>query len=584
MKQAHGPVTITDGEPDWGRLAFVDRIVGWRRDRLAGISVPGALVAMLAYVGAYTPSLLPRPWHLQGLISALCGIAGYVVGVGLGGLGQRIAGWAGLEIRIRLGAQRVLVGAWLLILALGVLAFPFTTMEWQQSMWRYVGLEPPGVSFLVGSSIVAIIVFALVLGMWRFVAGLVDWFTVRLEPRFVREALARVVATVMVIVLVGVFIDQIVLRGLMVFADRNANAVNATRPQGLTPPASPLRSGGPGSHEAWETLGQDGAIFVSSGPSRTDIAQVTKRAAAEPIRVFAGAQSGRSLDEITAAVLAEMDRTRAFERSRILVVTATSTGFINEWSASAFEYLGGGDTVVVSMQYSTLPSAFDLLTSADQAPSAGRHLFDAVSGRIAALPANRRPKLYVGGESLGAYGGHGAFADADDMLAKVDGAVWSGTPAFTAIHQELTARRTPGSTQVNPVVDNGRQVRFAGRPAELTADQYGRPLGSWGYPRIVYLQHDSDPVAWWSPDLLFQTPDWLRETRSGVPMGQMSWSPLVTFWQVTADMAMSNNVPGGFGHRYYETETVPAWAAVLGRDVPPVDRDAVIARIAASTR
>ena len=34
---------------------------------------------------------------------------------------------------------------------------------------------------------------------------------------------------------------------------------------------------------------------------------------------------------------------------------------------------------------------------------------------------------------------------------------------------------------------------------------------------------------------------------------------------------MSNEVPGGFGHRYGETELVPAWAAVLGLD-PTVDR------------
>ena len=47
-------------------------------------------------------------------------------------------------------------------------------------------------------------------------------------------------------------------------------------------------------------------------------------------------------------------------------------------------------------------------------------------------------------------------------------------------------------------------------------------------------------------------------------MAQMSWTPLVTFWQVSADMLVSNNVPGGFGHRYYGPDMVPAWAQVLG--------------------
>ena len=49
-------------------------------------------------------------------------------------------------------------------------------------------------------------------------------------------------------------------------------------------------------------------------------------------------------------------------------------------------------------------------------------------------------------------------------------------------------------------------------------------------------------------------------------MDYMSWMPFVTFWQVTGDMAMSNTVPGGYGHRYFETETVPAWAGIMGMD------------------
>lgn len=38
--------------------------------------------------------------------------------------------------------------------------------------------------------------------------------------------------------------------------------------------------------------------------------------------------------------------------------------------------------------------------------------------------------------------------------------------------------------------------------------------------------------------------------------------------QVTADMAVSNEVPGGFGHRYNGADLVPARAAVLGDTRP----------------
>ncbi len=58
---------------------------------------------------------------------------------------------------------------------------------------------------------------------------------------------------------------------------------------------------------------------------------------------------------------------------------------------------------------------------------------------------------------------------------------------------------------------------------------------------------------------------------------QMSWLPFVTFWQVTADLAVATTVPAGHGHRY-TTELVPAWAAVLGSsgvDLGRVVEDAV---------
>jgi len=195
----------------------------------------------------------------------------------------------------------------------------------------------------------------------------------------------------------------------------------------------------------------------------------------------------------------------------------------------------------------------------------GRLLFDAVAARVTALPAGRRPKLYASGESLGAYGGNGAFDSSQDMLDKVDGALWTGTPSFTPLRASLTAARDAGSTTVDPVIDGGRHIRFAGDAGQLTADQYGHALGTWEAPRVVYLQNNTDPVAWWSTDLLFRTPAWLDEAREpGTPMSRMSWMPFVTFWQVTGDMAVANTVAGGFGHRYFETETVPAWSGILG--------------------
>jgi uncharacterized membrane protein len=100
-------------------------------------------------------------------------------------------------------------------------------------------------------------------------------------------------------------------------------------------------------------------------------------------------------------------------------------------------------------------------------------------------------------------------------------------------------------------------VRFAAR-----ADNLGRPDAPWGVPRVVYLQHASDPIAWWNPNLLFSEPDWLREPRGYDISGDMRWIPLVTFLQVSADMAVAVDVPDGHGHRYVK-DAVNAWAAIM---------------------
>lgn len=570
------------GQPRTARTAFVDRLVGWRRDRLAGVSTIGLVLATLAYVGANTPSLLPRPWHLQGLISAICGSLGYVVGVSLAGVGGAFARWSGLTVSVKPSARRVMLSVAFSAIALGIGLFPLMSIRWQQFQSRYVGFDPPGPAYVVLSTLAAVVVFAGFVFAWRFVAGLVDLLTLRLGHRLLRESLARTVATVVTVLLVGLAADRVILPGGLLIVSRRADQVNATHPEGYQPPTSPWRSGGPGSSERWDSLGQDGAIFVSEGPTRADIEAALGRPAKEPIRVFAGVVEGRTLTQARDAVLAEMDRTGAFDRAAIYVVSGTSTGYVNEWSASAFEYLGGGDTAVVSMQYSTLPSAIAVLSASDEPVAASRMLWEGVLARVAARPAATRPKVYAGGESLGAYGGNDMFAWPEQMLAQVAGAVWTGTPAFSRTRAALTAERALGSTAVNPVVSGGRHFRFASDPGELTHDQYGHALGDWGTPRVVYLQHESDPVAWWSTDLLFTTPDWLRETRVGGPMSQMSWLPLVTFFQISADMAMSNTVPGGFGHRYTESDTVPAWAAVLGLE-PHADYSAITARIAAAT-
>ncbi|MGY2062016.1 alpha/beta-hydrolase family protein, partial [Nocardia gipuzkoensis] len=82
----------------------------------------------------------------------------------------------------------------------------------------------------------------------------------------------------------------------------------------------------------------------------------------------------------------------------------------------------------------------------------------------------------------------------------------------------------------------------------------------------AYLQHASDPIVWWSPNLIFSQPDWLSEQRGSDVSTQMRWWPLVTFWQVAADLTNAQGVSDGHGHNY-GTLVLDGWCAVL----PPPD-------------
>ncbi|WP_363316567.1 alpha/beta-hydrolase family protein [Brevibacterium sp.] len=204
----------------------------------------------------------------------------------------------------------------------------------------------------------------------------------------------------------------------------------------------------------------------------------------------------------------------------------------------------------------------------------------AVHARLDAMPASERPLLYATGESLGAYGGLGAYGSAGAMLRRLDGAVWTGTPRAARILAELLRTRRRGSPEVRPVHGTGRHFRFVGGPQDLWAAPDGLEYGSWSRPRVVFAQHPSDPVVWWSPALVWHRPDWLREPLGRGVSPALRWRPFITFAQLTVDMPRSVDMPGGYGHSYHG-EVVHYWNAVLGTGLSARACEEIAAAIAA---
>jgi uncharacterized membrane protein len=220
----------------------------------------------------------------------------------------------------------------------------------------------------------------------------------------------------------------------------------------------------------------------------------------------------------------------------------------------------GGDTAIVTTQYSFLPSWISFLVDAERATDEGRELFEAVHDAWSELPESDRPLLISYGLSLGSFAAQAPFGSTADIATRTDGALFVGTPNFTPVWSTVTSTRDAGSPEWQPVVRAGETVRFAAASTDLE-----RPAGPWGDPRIVYLQHANDPVVWWSPDLLTREPDWLAEPRGPGVTSRTHWFPVITFLQVTVDQFFGVSVPDGFGHNY-ASQIVGAWAAVVPPD------------------
>jgi uncharacterized membrane protein len=187
-------------------------------------------------------------------------------------------------------------------------------------------------------------------------------------------------------------------------------------------------------------------------------------------------------------------------------------------------------------------------------------LIDAVHERWVRLPQEQRPKLVLYGESLGSMAGQAAFDFLPDINRMgFDAVLWVGPPNASPLWDALVVRRDPGTPEVHPRYDGGRTVRFspANDPADIVADT----AAPWDGTRVLFLQHPSDPIVWWSPELLFSEPDWLQEPAGRDRTKSMRWYPIVTFWQVGADMTNAASVPGGHGHNYGES-VLDGWVAV----------------------
>jgi uncharacterized membrane protein len=440
-----------------------------------------------------------------------------------------------------------------LLLTLGLLG-----RSWQDEVRELMGVPIPPWTWYPQAALVALAVLVVLVGLGRGIRLLTHAASRRLET-VLHPRLARIVSAVVVGGLALGAVTGALLRIGYEVLDRVFATIDATVDPSVTQPASDVVSGSPGSSVEWADLGAEGRKFIAAVPSQEQPPS-TGADWVDPIRVFVGIASSDDPARRAELAVRDLETFGAFHRSVLLVVTSTGTGWIDQAAVAPVEWMHAGDTAVVSTQYSHLPSWLSFAVDQERAREAATTLFDAVHARWAELSAADRPLLLIHGESLGSFGMESAFRDATDMAERTDGALLVGPPAMSPVHREVTEARTAASPQWQPVYGTGSTVRFGSDPQDLAS-----PTEPWPGPRLVYLQHASDPVVWWSPGVIWSRPDWLEEPRGPDVSDHMRWIPLLTFLQLTGDLMDSTSVPVGHGH-VYGADQGEAWSWILSAD------------------
>lgn len=518
---------------------------------LRSLGRTGVVVALLFFAVSQTPSLLPRSWPIQGLLSGISAAGGYGVGV--------VIRWVFKHLPFPAASTRLQRWSWWAIWVLAAITIPVLlslAAGWQREIRQMVGVSSDRPNVYLGVFVIAMGAFVVFLGIFRLVHDAIQGVT-KLLRRFVPRSVARPIAVVLVFTITYGIFTGVVYKGAVALADSVFSASDGDTADGITQPRSPLRSGSPASVVRWDSLGTEGRTFVAAGPTQTEIAQLTGRPAIEPIRVFAGRESASTIDDEAQLVLRELERTGAFDRAVLALATSTGTGWVDPALSDPLEYMYGGNTAIAALQYSYLPSWMSFVIDRARAVQAARTLFTAVHGYWLTRPAEHRPRLVIFGESLGVYGATGAFDGIAALAADTDGALFTGPPNETPMWRDLTEHRRPGSLERLPVYGDGGTVEFAGLPANLRSGN-----GALSHPEVVFYQHASDPVVWWAPRLIWHRPDWLTEPKGPDVIGSMHWFPFVSFWQVSFDLVANFKVPLGHGHNY-GIGPITAWQAIL---------------------
>jgi uncharacterized membrane protein len=527
-------------------------VKNWPLGLRRSLSGTGLLLGTLFFAASLTPSLIPRNYLTQGVLGG--GV--FAIGFGLGVFWRWL--WSYMELPLPEG--RTLRIANLVIAsfcAVTAAAFLWRAAEWQNSIRTLMELEPVTSAHPFKVCAVAAVTFVVLLALARLFA-LIFHFVAGRSRRLVPRRVANVIGAAVALLLFWSLATDVFFRAALRVLDSSFQQYDALIEPTAPQPTSPLKAGSPASLLRWEELGRAGREFIASGPSSRDISAVSGRNAIEPIRVYVGLHAAETPTQRAKLALEELKRTEAFERSTLVVITPTGTGWVDPGAMDSIEHLHDGDVASVAMQYSYLSSPLALLVQPGYGAESARALFSQVYDHWRALPKDRRPKLYLHGLSLGAMNSERSTELFEIFGDPVHGALWAGPPFESTIWRRVTDARNAGSPAWLPQFRDGSLVRFMNQDGVSV-----QPGSHWGPMRIVYLQYASDAITFFEPHALYRRPDWMELPRGPDVSSELRWYPVVTMLQLALDMLVANSTPMGHGHVFAPAHYVDAWLTLM---------------------
>ncbi|CAM5648080.1 alpha/beta-hydrolase family protein [Mycolicibacterium aubagnense] len=330
-------------------------VLRWAARTIDAFSLTGLALATLFFCASLTPSLIPRDSITQGILSGLSFSCGYGVGIALRAL------WTYMELprtdrRQLVSASRVII---LACLAAAVI-FLIQASGWQDSIRILMGMEPANKVGPFEVAAIALATFAVVILVARLLARVFRTVAKRLRPHVPRRV-AGVIGLVVTALLFWSLVDGVLLRFAIRAMDSSYRELDQIIDAEIKPPTDPRKTGSAASLINWQGLGKMGRSYIASAPTGNEIASQTSPDAKEPIRVYAGLNSAKTAKDRARLALDELVRVGGFERSALIVITPTGTGWVDPAGIDPVEYLHHGDIASVAIQYSYLPSWLSLL-------------------------------------------------------------------------------------------------------------------------------------------------------------------------------------------------------------------------------